>query len=285
MGHRANFVVIEHRVARVFADQWAALECALVLQEGPAASRKWVEALEEAGGLMPSGFAEAGFLLDFDEVVMMGFGDVGADLQSLDEESAACAAALNRDPAKYLRHVARVWPGWKLIWDERGLAAFAKHLRKRDIEGIDLDLVEAASANYAVITVSVDKGGKVTSSKRLRSAARKRRDEEANEPAAEPDLNDDWAGVMYFLPDVGFMSRSDIERHLAEARPPWDVARTRAVCEQLLAEGELLQSADGLALAQNNGMNRDLLARMERQAKAAGEATPSAKATKVPMKR
>src|SRR5262245_59503543 len=72
MGHRANFVVIEDRAARVFADSWAALTCALVLREGPAASRKWAEKLSEADGLMPSAIAEAGVLLDFDEAVMNG---------------------------------------------------------------------------------------------------------------------------------------------------------------------------------------------------------------------
>ncbi|MDP2275638.1 MAG: hypothetical protein Q8N23_03475 [Archangium sp.] len=217
-----------------------------------------MQALDD--GLLHSAFVEAGFLLDFDNAVLLGFGDVGAR-DDLDEERAELAAALNRSPADFLKRIAHVWPGWKLVWDERGLWAFANHLRKREIAGVDLEHVEAATPNYAVTTVSVNETGEVTSSKRLRSAHRKRIDAEAKEPLAEPDANDDWAGVMYALPDVGFMRRSALERRLARGRPPWDVSRTRAVCEQLLAEEELLASADGLSLAQNNGLNRELLAR------------------------
>jgi hypothetical protein len=223
---------------------------------------------------MPSDLAEAGFLLDFDERVAIGFGDY-IDRESLEseeesEELAVCADALRRNPAHYLRRIAHAWPNWKLVWDERELSSFASHLRKRAINGVDLQLVEAPTDNYAVITVLVDESGKVTSARRLRSAARKRRDEEGDTSKNPPELdgNDDWAGVMDCLPDEGFVSRAELERRRAERRPPWDVARTRAVCERLVAEGELLVSADGLAIAQNTGLNRDLVARMQRRARA-----------------
>lgn len=36
----------------------------------------------------------------------------------------------------HLEHIGPSWTGWKLIWDGRGVDAFAAHLRQRSISDI-----------------------------------------------------------------------------------------------------------------------------------------------------
>src|SRR5262245_54483716 len=133
MGHRANFVLIREGHAAAYYDQWAALGSTYAFAEGPAQATAAAERAHPTTQLLDWAFAEAGFLLDFDEQVAIVFGypepvdlgefaDVGGDqvkpVQELD-------AALERGPLEFLRCIAARWTGWELSWDERGVDAFA----------------------------------------------------------------------------------------------------------------------------------------------------------------
>ncbi len=74
MGHRANFVLIHDGEAIAFQDQWAALGSTYLFAEGPVAASAAIEAMEPTSELMDWAFAEAGYLLDFDERRAIVFG-------------------------------------------------------------------------------------------------------------------------------------------------------------------------------------------------------------------
>ena len=69
MGARANFVIIRKGIAAIYYDQWAALDCPILLADGPAEAAKFAETLEQVDGLMDAVWAEGGFLLDFDKIL------------------------------------------------------------------------------------------------------------------------------------------------------------------------------------------------------------------------
>jgi hypothetical protein len=147
MGHRANFVSIRKGQAIAFQDQWAALGSTYLFAEGPEAASAAIEAMEPTSELMDWAFAEAGYLLDFDErrAIVFGtpeevdleFDDMGElGLEVTGDEIAAASelqSALRQGPLGFLQCIAPRWSGWLLHWDDRGVDAFAEHLERRGI--------------------------------------------------------------------------------------------------------------------------------------------------------
>ena len=145
MGHRANFVIVEAGTAAAYYDQWAALGCVETFADGPDAARGSVEQFEPVTVLMDWGFAEGGYLLDFDERVAIVFGaaqDVddlfgeGADDIPGVERMREIYDACSESPSTYLRYVAGNWSGWRLRWDEAGVDAISAYLRERGFHDI-----------------------------------------------------------------------------------------------------------------------------------------------------
>jgi hypothetical protein len=153
MGHRANFVIIRGGAATAYYDQWGALGCTFFLAEGPAGAAAPVEAMEPTEELLEWAFAEAGYLLDYDlqrliafgypedpgdldleEMEDLGLGDPSEEIKAL----GALSAALQQGPGEFLTCIAPQWPGWLLQWDDRGVDAFAEHLRSRGLAEIRL---------------------------------------------------------------------------------------------------------------------------------------------------
>lgn len=144
MGHRANFVLIRNGVAWAYHDQWAALGCTYAFAGGPADATSAAEQSEPTTELLDWAFAEAGFLIDFDEQAAIVFGyPEPIDPDELSELSAEDAApvsdldlALQHGPLEFLKSIAPRWAGWQLCWDERGVDAFADHLARRAIRSV-----------------------------------------------------------------------------------------------------------------------------------------------------
>lgn len=141
MGHRANFVLIRNGQAKAFYDQWAALGCTLSLDEGAKRLEKSVPKVYEAiDELMDWAFAEAGFLIDYDERICIAFGSPDVDLEEMPEdyreEIRATLDAFDGGWAEFVRHIKKGWRGYTMIWDGRGVDAFADHLRRRGITAI-----------------------------------------------------------------------------------------------------------------------------------------------------
>src|SRR5262249_25572438 len=92
--------------------------------------------------LMEWCWAEAGYLIDFDEKKAILFGcAVDEDEFSEDDDDPGD----ERDPSDtpftqgglpLLAHIGRNWKGWTLVWDDHGVDAFAAHLKRRSISDI-----------------------------------------------------------------------------------------------------------------------------------------------------
>jgi hypothetical protein len=144
MGHRANFVLIRDGKGLAYSDQWAALGSTYAFAGGPADATAAAEATEPTNELLDWAFAEAGYLLDFDERMAIVFGQPEPidpeDLAEFGAPELAAAneldAALERSPLEFLKAIAPRWTGWQLRWDERGVDAFAAHLARRGIGSI-----------------------------------------------------------------------------------------------------------------------------------------------------
>jgi hypothetical protein len=102
--------------------------------------------MDTTAELMDWAFAEAGYLLDFDEKQAFVFGypeDVdfemddlaGIDAEELDPAS-ELQNALQQGPLDFLQCIAPRWTGWLLHWDDRGVDAFAAHLDRRGIRSV-----------------------------------------------------------------------------------------------------------------------------------------------------
>jgi hypothetical protein len=138
MGHRANYVVIEKGKAKAFTDSWGALGCTYALADGPATCRKLATAMEPTPELMDWAFAEAGFLLDYDDrrAIFFGVPEALEDGEGGDLDADDFLAALDDGPAELFAWVADAWKGWTLVWDERGVDAFADALAAKGITSI-----------------------------------------------------------------------------------------------------------------------------------------------------
>lgn len=140
MGHRANYVIIKAGRAKAYYDHWGALACLLVLGDGPDQATSVAETNEPTTKLLDWGFCEGGFLIDYDErrCITFGYVDIDGDDMpaNMRKELAAFGAAFAKGPAGVFKFVAPVWPGWTLEWNEQGADAFADHLERRGITGI-----------------------------------------------------------------------------------------------------------------------------------------------------
>lgn len=141
MGHRANFVIIRNGRAKAYYDQWAAKTWAYPFAEGPVAASDLSDC-KPTKELLDWGEIEGGYLLDHDEKLAIGFGqgpidnDLEQMMDKVDKDLLKVQAAFEKGPLPFFKHVAGNWPGWKLVWDERGVDVFAAHLRKRKINTI-----------------------------------------------------------------------------------------------------------------------------------------------------
>lgn len=155
MGHRANFVLIRDGNANAYHDQWAALGSTWAFAGGPDEAISAAELGSPTTALLDWAFAEAGYLLDFDErkAIVFGYPEMGdfdpSDFEGIDglegleglasvdpaeqQEMAHVETALKQGPLEFLRAIAPRWEGWLLRWDERGVDAFADHLTQRGI--------------------------------------------------------------------------------------------------------------------------------------------------------
>ena len=149
MGHRANFVVIRDNHAVAYYDQWAALGCIYTFAAGPAEAVDALTEMDQTTELMDWAYAEGGYLLDFDNQVAIGFGspfyDDEIDEGEPDENNGGSSVtpdpinvAYEQGPLEFLKCIAPAWEGWKLVWDDHGVDAFAAHLRDCNITDISV---------------------------------------------------------------------------------------------------------------------------------------------------
>ncbi|MBK1792066.1 hypothetical protein [Persicirhabdus sediminis] len=144
MGHRANFVIIKEGKATAYEDQWAGGSAAYEFSSGELAAAKAIELYEETNELMDWAFAEGGYLIDYDQKLAIAFGmpfDAGEffddeEPDELVEADPAINKLLEEDITGFLEDIAEKWPSWKIVWDERGVDAFALHLKSRNIDSV-----------------------------------------------------------------------------------------------------------------------------------------------------
>jgi hypothetical protein len=141
MGHRANFVLIKDGKAKAFYDNWAAPSCSLSLMEGAKRLENSVPKLyKSVDELMDWAFAEGGFLIDYDERICIAFGTPDVDLENIPKDYRggiqASVDAFLAGWEAYVRSMEEVWRGYTMIWDDRGVDAFAEHLKRRAITTI-----------------------------------------------------------------------------------------------------------------------------------------------------
>ena len=139
MGHRANFVVVDNGNAKAYYDQWAALGCLHCFSAGPNDAMTMLADCESTNELMDCAFAEGGYLIDVDDRVAIVFGP-WIDESALDfdasEGEADDEVIAEFDAGQYLANIAEAWAGWKLIFDDRGVDAFAEYLQAKKISDI-----------------------------------------------------------------------------------------------------------------------------------------------------
>jgi hypothetical protein len=169
MGHRANFVVIEEGAALAYYDNWAGLGAAFAIADGPGPARDALKAYEPADELLDWAFAEGGFLLDFDQKLVIVFGELDdmadefsdfdededeeedvrddegdddfdddADVDGGAEEADGDGGAdtCTERYTNYFQEISPLWQGWRLRYDDRGVDAFAEYLMSRGISSI-----------------------------------------------------------------------------------------------------------------------------------------------------
>ena len=139
MGHRANFVVIRDGHADAYFDQWAGLGCVFGFAAGPDDAVAMLSTYTATNELMDWAFAEGGFLIDFDRKTALVFGDMTNPADFLadefeDDENTTRDEEF--DPSVFLDEIAANWIGWKLIFDQRGVDAFAEYLTQHNLHTI-----------------------------------------------------------------------------------------------------------------------------------------------------
>jgi len=156
MGHRANFVVIESGAAQAWFDNWAGLGAAFSIGDGPGPATEALKEFKPTTELLDWSFAEGGFLIDFDQNLVIVFGeldDMGDEFSDFDEDGdgedegddfddesdgdAEAQSSVDKY-TKYFTDIAPNWHGWRLRYDDRGVDAFAEHLTLRGITSIDV---------------------------------------------------------------------------------------------------------------------------------------------------
>lgn len=85
-------------------------------------------------------FAEAGFLIDYDERVCIAFGMPDVDVDDVPDEYQtdvrSTVDAFRAGWSEFVRHIEKGWRGYTMIWDDRGVDVFAAHLARRKITSI-----------------------------------------------------------------------------------------------------------------------------------------------------
>ncbi len=137
MGHRANFILIQGGGAEAYWDQWAAMGCLDAFAAGPDVAIKLLKDLESTDELLDWAFAEGGYLIDLDDkaAIVFGISSDEFDLGDVGEDRVA-EEFCEFDPRRYLEEVAPAWKGWKLVFDDRGVDAFAIYLQSKKIDTI-----------------------------------------------------------------------------------------------------------------------------------------------------
>lgn len=135
---------IRNGEAVAFEDNWAGMGATYDFTLGVEHATQALAAYATTDQLMDWAFAEAGYLIDHDEKTAIGFGvpiavdefyDEADDLE-LPEEDPAIGKLQSEDFEGFLQAISGAWPGWRLVWDERGVDAFSEHLSRRGITGI-----------------------------------------------------------------------------------------------------------------------------------------------------
>ncbi len=144
MGHCANFVVIENNAAQAYYDTWAGLGAAFAIADGPGPTVESLKAFAPTTTLLDWDLAEGGFLIDFDQSLVIVFGELEElfhEFADYDDEAGGEAgdeAGSNAERYRdYFTQIAPHWRGWCLRYDDSGVDAFAEHLKQRDIFSID----------------------------------------------------------------------------------------------------------------------------------------------------
>ncbi|MEM7115287.1 MAG: hypothetical protein AAF614_22795 [Chloroflexota bacterium] len=145
MGQRAEYVIIKDANAIVYYEKWGGLSAVLVFSEGPKEAVNFAPFIETTEAL-DAVFAEGGYLIDFDLKVAIVFGDP-PHYDEDDKQTVLIDEALGESPLAFLQLIAPRWRGWKLIWDYRGVSAFADHLLERNITNIGL-LTSSYTSEY-----------------------------------------------------------------------------------------------------------------------------------------
>lgn len=156
MGHRANFVVIENGAAQAHYGNWAGLGAAFSIANGPGPAVEALKEFEPTTELLDWAFAEGGFLIDFDQSLVIVFGeldDLSDEFSEFDEDDEGEVGDEDFDDkeeddeesesysekyGKYFEEIAPNWHGWRLRYDDRGVDAFAEHLKLREIRSIEV---------------------------------------------------------------------------------------------------------------------------------------------------
>ncbi len=115
MGHRANFVIVENSIIKIYFSQGKAQETPNILAQGLAFCEKYFEEFIEESMLMDNAWAEGGILIDKDLKKVLIFG--GSETNY--------TPALQRH---YCKHMSGVWKSWSVQWCSQGIVDFAEHL-------------------------------------------------------------------------------------------------------------------------------------------------------------
>ncbi|MCI5219549.1 MAG: hypothetical protein D3914_10270 [Candidatus Electrothrix sp. LOE2] len=138
MGHRANFVVIQNSSTKAYWDNWAALGSLYSFAAGPDEAIKFLTDFKPTTELLDWAFAEGGYLLDFDAstAIIFGFPIDEAEFEFFGLKESPDDEQTEEFMSKYLQEIASKWTGWKLIFDDRGVDAFASYLQLKNIKEI-----------------------------------------------------------------------------------------------------------------------------------------------------
>lgn len=117
MGHRANLVLVEHGIATVYYDHWAACDLSNHLAVGPGHAVRWVRRQEFVGddpdgGWLDELWASGGLTVDLDRHWLVWF-DIPGDNEP-------------RRRRVILALLDRTWPGWTVQYAARGIGDVAE---------------------------------------------------------------------------------------------------------------------------------------------------------------
>ncbi len=143
----------------------ATLGCTYEFAAGPAHATRSAEACRPTNELFDWAFAEAGYLIDHAEKIAIVFGypsmeDFDFEGYDLEDKGSRSAVdeALMKGPEEFLGHIAPLWRGWEISWDDRGVDAFAAYLRERSIESIATQPVQRRKGGGLETLVQPDAG-------------------------------------------------------------------------------------------------------------------------------